>query len=309
MDKFTNLYSLSKTLRFELKPVGKTLENIQKIIDEDKKLNDDSKKVKKLIDEYHKSFIEKTLGKFKFSNEGRDDLKNYYSLAIKDKKNDTEKDEIKKLQEKLRKEIKTAFEKEEEYKKLFKKELIKEDLPRFIEDESSNLSQFYERENITKEEIKKLLEKFQKFTTYFVKFNQNRKNMYSDKVRVTAISHRLINENLPKFIQNIFVFEKIKQYIKEDINKEYLDLKKYINVNKISDIFNIGYYENTLTQKQIDTYNMVIGGLDENGEKIKGLNEYINLYSQKNKNIKLLGQSRFIQLFKQILSDRNEKET
>lgn len=27
---FTNLFSLSKTLRFELKPVGKTLENIEK---------------------------------------------------------------------------------------------------------------------------------------------------------------------------------------------------------------------------------------------------------------------------------------
>lgn len=30
LENFTGLYQLSKTLRFELKPVGKTLENIQK---------------------------------------------------------------------------------------------------------------------------------------------------------------------------------------------------------------------------------------------------------------------------------------
>ena len=30
IDQFTGLYSLQKTLRFELKPIGKTLENVQK---------------------------------------------------------------------------------------------------------------------------------------------------------------------------------------------------------------------------------------------------------------------------------------
>lgn len=32
MKQFTNLYPLSKTLRFELQPVGKTKENIEKAV-------------------------------------------------------------------------------------------------------------------------------------------------------------------------------------------------------------------------------------------------------------------------------------
>ena len=37
MKNFTNLYQISKTLRFELKPIGKTLEHILKngILDND----------------------------------------------------------------------------------------------------------------------------------------------------------------------------------------------------------------------------------------------------------------------------------
>lgn len=60
---FTGLFSLSKTLRFELKPIGKTLENIEKkgLLAEDEKRAESYKKVKKLIDEYHKTFIENAL--------------------------------------------------------------------------------------------------------------------------------------------------------------------------------------------------------------------------------------------------------
>jgi CRISPR-associated protein Cpf1 len=42
-DEFTNMYSLSKTLRFELKPIGKTLEHIKQkgLIEEDKEREKD----------------------------------------------------------------------------------------------------------------------------------------------------------------------------------------------------------------------------------------------------------------------------
>ena len=60
LDQFVGLYPLSKTLRFELKPVGKTLDNIisSGLLEEDEHRADSYKKVKKLIDEYHKSFID-----------------------------------------------------------------------------------------------------------------------------------------------------------------------------------------------------------------------------------------------------------
>jgi CRISPR-associated protein Cpf1 len=59
LEDFTNLYSLSKTLRFELIPVGKTLECIEKngLLHQDEQRAESYKKVKKIIDEYHKAFI------------------------------------------------------------------------------------------------------------------------------------------------------------------------------------------------------------------------------------------------------------
>jgi CRISPR-associated protein Cpf1 len=63
INDFTNLYSLSKTLRFRLIPQGKTLEHIEKngIIQKDRKISDDYGTVKRIIDDYHRIFIEKCL--------------------------------------------------------------------------------------------------------------------------------------------------------------------------------------------------------------------------------------------------------
>lgn len=69
-------------------------------------------------------------------------------------------------------------------------------------------------------------------------------------------------------------------------------------------MFLLDYYNMLLTQKQIDVYNAIIGGKtdDEHDVKIKGINEYINLYNQQHKDDKL---PKLKALFKQILSDRN----
>ena len=58
-----NGYSLSKTLRFELKPQGKTLENINKagLVKVDEQRAKDYQDVKKLLDNYHKYFIDDIL--------------------------------------------------------------------------------------------------------------------------------------------------------------------------------------------------------------------------------------------------------
>ena len=52
--EFSGLYPLSKTLRFELKPIGKTKENIEKngILERDNERAIAYKAVKKVIDEY-----------------------------------------------------------------------------------------------------------------------------------------------------------------------------------------------------------------------------------------------------------------
>ena len=62
-DQYTGKYSVSKTLRFELRPQGRTQEYIEKrgIIAEDQKRAEDYKKVKRIADGYHKRFIEEAL--------------------------------------------------------------------------------------------------------------------------------------------------------------------------------------------------------------------------------------------------------
>lgn len=80
---FVKVYPLSKTLRFEARPVGATLDNIIKsgLLDEDEHRAESYVKVKKLIDEYHKVFIDRVLneGCLPFENNGeQNSLEEYY---------------------------------------------------------------------------------------------------------------------------------------------------------------------------------------------------------------------------------------
>ena len=61
--QFTGLYPVSKTLRFELKPIGKTLDYIQKkkIIKQDEEKSVKYVEAKQIIDKYHKYFISEAL--------------------------------------------------------------------------------------------------------------------------------------------------------------------------------------------------------------------------------------------------------
>ena len=87
-EDFKRLYPLSKTLRFEAKPIGATLDNIVKsgLLDEDEHRAASYVKVKKLIDEYHKVFIDRVLadGCLPLENEGHNNsLAEYYDSYVK----------------------------------------------------------------------------------------------------------------------------------------------------------------------------------------------------------------------------------
>ncbi len=295
-DEFVGLYPISKTLRFELKPIGKTLEHIQrnKLLEDDAVRADDYVKVKKIIDKYHKCLIDEALSGFTFETEadGRSNnsLSEYYLYYNLKKRNEQEQKTFKTIQNNLRKQIVNKLTQSEKYKRIDKKELITTDLPDFLTNESE----------------KKLVEKFKNFTTYFTEFHKNRKNMYSKEEKSTAIAFRLINENLPKFVDNIAAFEKVASSpLAEKINALYEDFKEYLNVEEISRVFRLDYYNELLTQKQIDLYNAIVGGRTEedNRIQIKGLNQYINEYNQQqtDRSNRL---PKLKPLYKQILSDR-----
>lgn len=296
LNNFTNLYQLQKTLRFGLIPIAQTLENIKAhgLLEQDQHRSESYVQVKKLIDSYHKALIERILNNVHLNTDKDgnrtnllDDYLFLYLCKSKDEAIQKKFDDIKK---KLRKIIAESFKKDDKFKRIDKKELIKEDLLDFLSDETE----------------KELVSEFNNFTTYFTGFHENRLNMYTDEEHSTAIAYRLIHENLPKFIDNMMVFEKIAiSPVSEFFPELYSHFEQYLNVMGIDEMFKLDYYNTVLTQTQIDVYNAVIGGQSlEDGTKIKGLNEYINLYNQqqKDKNMRL---PKFKPLFKQILSDRN----
>ena len=252
LGQFTNQYSLSKTLRFELRPQGKTLEYIQQkgLLQEDEIRAEKYKQVKKLLDEYHKQFIADALEGFSLK-----DLDVYQKLYVKNPKEKKDQDDFEKLQKVMRKQIADKF---KEYKKLrpldgaelFHVGKKSEAVPHLLElVKSLSASQLSDLGFEEKEDAAGVVNEFGRFTTYFTGFHQNRANMYSDEAQGTAISHRLINENLPRFIDNISSFKKVIEAIKDCLPKLSSDLEGAIDEQMINAFFVIEGFNDTLTQK------------------------------------------------------------
>ncbi len=293
MKNFTNQYQLTKTIRFELIPQGKTLMYIKEkgFLKDDQERAKNYQEVKKTIDDYHKDFIDKALYGLEL-----DGLQEFANLYYKADKTDNEIKHLDKIRATLRKQIASRFSKhpneilKKRYTNLFKKELIKQDLQEWTKDV---------------DKIKSIQE-FDKFTTYFTGFHENRKNMYSSENKSTAIAFRLIHENLPKFLDNRKVFRKIKEkYPDLDYSGIENKLESVLQGVKADEFFEIEHFNECLTQTGIDIYNTMLGGQSEEGQKkIQGLNECVNIYRQKN-NLKKKDIPNLTSLYKQILSDRN----
>ena len=68
LKQFIGIYPVSKTLRFELRPIGRTQEWIEKnkVLENDENKAADYPVVKKLIDEYHKVCIRESMKNVRF---------------------------------------------------------------------------------------------------------------------------------------------------------------------------------------------------------------------------------------------------
>lgn len=290
-----NGYSRSITLRNKLIPIGRTEENLKQFLERDEKRANAYPEVKELIDDIHRNIIEKTLSQFSFDWQPLfNDFQSYQNEKDKSKK-DSKKKDLEKLQTVARKKIVEAFGKNPDFDELFKDGLFKKLLPELIK--KSPEDKILDKQNA--------LVLFNRFSTYFVGFHENRKNMYSEKEISTAISYRIVNENFPKFYANVKFYNYLKENFPQIISDTEESLKNYLNGKKLDDIFNVEAFNDVLAQSGIDFYNTVIGGISTGTEKTQGLNEKINLARQhlptEEKN-KLRG--KMVVLFKQILSDR-----
>lgn len=176
---------------------------------------------------------------------------------------------MEKLQVQLRKQIVKQFDKDDTTKALFKRLFAKE---LFGSKKSKAIWQngsFKRGQRIAKIA---LIEQFIGFTTYFSGFYENRKNLYTDEAKHTAIAYRLIHENLPRFVDNIQILNHIKDKY-ADLYQQFKQLDNQIANSfddfNINDLLDIDFYNHLLTQSGISAYNTVLGGkVLDNGKKI-----------------------------------------
>lgn len=282
ISQFKRIYSQSKTLRFRVLPVGATDDNFKKklLLQEDEERSESYKKVKGLMDEYHKSFIEDVLMHIELEG-----LEEFSELYFKSGKDYSELKKLEDIEMKLRKQIGRAFTSDKRYSKLFKADMIHELLPNYFDDEES----------------KRVVAQFDDFSTYFSGFFINRANIYSVEPKSLGIAHRCINVNLLKFLDNVKSYSKIKAVLEIPLKEVYEHFFDLLPIS-VDGMFEVRAFNLVLSQKGIKRYNELIGGyVSLDGSHIKGINQYINLYNQsaeKKDRLPLLKP-----LFKQILSD------
>lgn len=293
-DQFTNLYSLSKTLRFELKPIGKTLDTMRENLRydgslqtffADKEIEDAYQTLKPIFDKIHEQFITESLEsetaqKIDFS-EYLEKYHNKDKLNFKILQNSEKvlREAFEKIYAKTAENLRTQTGKNKKNKDIFiekgYKILTEKGILEYIK---RNIDLFSEIKS--KEEIEKALKSFEGFFTYFNGFNQNRENYYETKKEAaTAVATRIVHNNLPKFCDNIIFFEnRSEEYLnaysllremgRELVNKEGKPLTPITQ-----NIFTARQFTRCLSQGQIELYN----------EQIGNANSLINLYNQARK--------------------------
>lgn len=260
-ENFIGKSSLSKTLKNELIPIGATEKYIEEygIITEDDIRAENYKEAKNIIDDFHRYFINKSLISFKSEWE---EMFRLMERSKTDKEVEKLLKEIKKIK---RKEINNCFKEQQEYEHLFDAKLITKLLPEFILTNSE-----YSTEE--KEYKLDIIGCFNKFTTYFTGFHENRKNIYTSDDVSTSVAYRVVDDNSKIFLENLATFRRINRELNSEVvNIEVLN-EELLEGWKLEQIFTYEYYNFLLIQSSIDQYNNVCGVI----------NSHINEYCQKN---------------------------
>ena len=297
-DSFTNLYSLSKTLRFELIPTPETESSLKQLnlLDQDANRAKNYKKIKPFIDMLHRRFIDESMKIVTLTDlNGAFDTYLRYRNATKEQKSKSKKEWLT-VTKILRAELCKSYnicatnwiEKYPQYKKKTKET----DLEDTDDIESATKAQSWEilKKEATltvlvdmfKEshpEIVELIKEFKGFYTSLAKLIQTRSNIYSTESDATSLSNRLIDENIAYFFNAIIISRK---YSSSGIFTDYL-----LNLE-------VDSYAKYLTQQGIDDINSVIAEL----------NTRINIFNQSNPDAEI---PHIHALYKQILSEKEDK--
>ncbi|MDP4010946.1 MAG: type V CRISPR-associated protein Cas12a/Cpf1 [Candidatus Roizmanbacteria bacterium] len=290
-DSFTNLYSLSKTLRFELKPMGQTQKMLEenKVFEVDVRRKESYDNIKPYLDRLHRDFINESLSPAYL--EGLPEYFQTFSQFKANKKDKNLQKNIDTQRKALREQVVSFFDAKgkqwatEQYVHL---NIKKKDLNILFEQQIFQiLKDRYGAEKETQlvdekiGEAASIFDGWKGFTGYFTKFFETRKNFYKSDGTSTALATRVINQNLDRFLDNLTTWQSIKDKI------DGIEVERFFGL-KTDEVFSVDFYNKCLLQKGINTYNDFLGGkILDSGEKQKGVNELINKYRQDNKGEKL----------------------
>ncbi|KAK3605079.1 hypothetical protein CHS0354_000745 [Potamilus streckersoni] len=264
---FTNQYSLEKTLKFGLIPVNEKLEidssvkpelfrkseKEASLLEKDTERGNKVEKMKLLIREYDKWVIEEKLKVFEFviqKQNGEINYKTAENVAVQF--NDLAFAKPKNKQLDLFKKIEAFF-----------NDIKHQDLLPEIEGKVD------------------IINEMKQFPNYFKRLDINRQTIFQGVLK-NSIAFRIVEENLPKFKENLEKYQSLPIELKND---------QWNNVTHSS-------YNKVLTQSGISKYNEALGKL----------NSSINEWCQNNSKQNQLPQYLMMPLFKQILSDKEKNE-
>src|SRR5574344_248351 len=303
---FTRLYPVSKTLSEELRPVPKEGQTEEQFWDEftnsvifynDIERSEAYPIVKKMLDAFHKKFIEESLASVDI-----DWNKQFAHYQSRDKNHN----ELKKEQDAARKYIVKEYFNSHKWWNYISKDhrgLIETVIPNLLQD-NMYIDSVLANTNYTKQSLVKAVSKFKRFSMYFDKYFTNRKNMYSDKAQITSIANRIVNQNFIRFAENIEVYVRLKELCPNELLEIENNLRGYLNGRSLDDVFTPNYFNCCINQKGIEHFNWLIGGSPN--ENILGINSVGNQYLQNHKDSKTkLRDLKMTRLYKQILSDHD----
>lgn len=315
-ENFTHLYNLSKTLKFELKPYlpeGMSESEKEKYLESfwtnylecalyrhDNERKESYPIVKELLDIFHRRFIKDALSTFVCA-EGHT-WQDLFDLYIKDKKAKTFAD----MQKSIREDIVKHFKAHEWWPYIDSpKGLIEEVIPNLITNDDDFFDEAKERLCLEKDALLSHLARYSRFSMFFEKYKKNRENMYKSEDQGTAVANRIVNDNFPKFADNIIIYQRLKDNCLDQLKEVESNLDNYLNGKKFDDVFTPSYFNECLTQTGIVKINWLIGG--NPNEDVIGINDVGNKFVQHNPQTTLrLKDLRMSMLFKQILSDREQ---
>lgn len=283
MEQLTNLFQVHKTVKFELRPIGRTAELISSdgfLASDDKEMAMAYQVVRCLIEDYYQNkVIAPLLAKIKDNKTWNRLLVEYGNATDSNKRKTISKDlaDIINKSKPNKPTPKSLFSPLQDYLET----LNNGDLRRILKDLQYDEITIKGRTLRTawnkklKDFVKDAIDKFTNFTLYFETLATNLDQVFSGKRN--GLTHRIVYQNLYIFIKNKKILDGLRS--KPDFKHERL--------------FAFTDFSKCLSQTGINNYNKYIGQL------IKTLKEYSDSHPQAPK-----WHKRFKQLNKQILSPR-----